>query len=96
MGRQGRRAASPRTAGLVHQAIIEGDVRELLPRVEAPVLLLSHLDCPSHDPGHARYLLAHLRRGTLAEHHDPNGVWFLGDVGWTLDRFADFVASAGS
>jgi DNA-binding SARP family transcriptional activator/pimeloyl-ACP methyl ester carboxylesterase len=91
----GRRAASPRTAGLVHQAIIEGDVRELLPLVEAPVLLLSRLDCPSHDPGHARYLVAHLRRATLAEHPDPNGVWFLGDVGWTLDRFDDFVASAG-
>lgn len=90
----GRRAASPRTAGLIHQAIVDGDVRELLPLITAPVLLLSRLDCPSHDPGHARYLAAHLRRATLAEHPDPNGVWFVGDVVWTLDRFAAFIAAA--
>jgi DNA-binding SARP family transcriptional activator/pimeloyl-ACP methyl ester carboxylesterase len=89
----GRRSASPRTAGLVHQAIMEGDVRGLLPRIDAPVLLLSRLDCPSHDAGHGRYLAAHLRRATLAEHADPNGVWFLGDVDWVLDRFAAFVAA---
>jgi DNA-binding SARP family transcriptional activator/pimeloyl-ACP methyl ester carboxylesterase len=91
----GRRAASPRTAGLVHRAIMEGDVRDQLPLITAPVLLLSRLDCPSHDLGHARYLAAHLQRATLSEHPDPNGVWFLGDVAWTLDRFAAFVAAAG-
>jgi pimeloyl-ACP methyl ester carboxylesterase/DNA-binding SARP family transcriptional activator len=91
----GRRAASPRTAGLVHQAIVDGDVRELLPLITAPVLLLSRLDCPSHDPGHARYLAAHLPRARLVEHPDPNGVWFLGDVSWTLERFAAFVEAAG-
>ncbi len=42
----GRRAASPRTAGLVHGAIMDGDVRALLARVMAPVLLLSRVDCP--------------------------------------------------
>lgn len=88
----GRRGASPRTAGLVHRAIVEGDVRALLPRVGTPVLLLSRVDCPSHDPGHGRFLAAHLPRATLEEHPDPNGLWFLGDVEWVLERFAAFVA----
>jgi pimeloyl-ACP methyl ester carboxylesterase len=89
----GRRAASPRTAGLVHQAIVDGDVRDLVGRVTAPVLLLSRVDCPSHDPGHGRWLVAHLPRATLSEHPDPNGVWFLGDVDWVLTQFAAFVGS---
>ena len=29
---------------------------------------------------------------TLEEHPDPNGLWFLGDVDWVLERFAAFVA----
>jgi len=89
----GRRAASPRTAGLVHRAIVDGDVRALLPRVTAPVLLLSRLDCPSHDPAHGRWLAAHLPRATLREHPDPNGVWFLGDVDWVLAQFRAFARS---
>ena len=91
----GRRAASPRTAGLVHRAIVDGDVRALLPRVTAPVLLLSRVECPSHDPGHGRWLAAHLPRATLREHPDPNGVWFLGDVDWVLMQFAAFVHPVG-
>jgi DNA-binding SARP family transcriptional activator/pimeloyl-ACP methyl ester carboxylesterase len=87
----GRRAASPRTAGLVHRAIVEGDVRAFVARVTAPVLLLSRVGCLSHDPGHARWLAAHLPRATLVEHPDPNGVWFLGDVDWVLTQFATFV-----
>jgi DNA-binding SARP family transcriptional activator/pimeloyl-ACP methyl ester carboxylesterase len=89
----GRRAASPRTAGLVHRAIVDGDVRGLVDRVTAPVLLLSRVDCPSHDPGHARWLAAHLPRATLLEHPDPNGVWFLGDVDWVLTQFAAVVVA---
>jgi DNA-binding SARP family transcriptional activator len=91
----GRRAASPGTAGLVHRAIVDGDVRALTARVTAPVLLLSRVDCPSHDPGHGRWLAAHLPRATLREHPDPNGVWFLGDVDWVLSQFAVFVHPTG-
>ena len=57
------------------------------------MLLLSRVDCPSHDPGHGRWLAAHLPRATLVEHPDPNGVWFLGDVDWVLTQFAAFVGS---
>lgn len=89
----GRRGASPGAAGLVHRAIVEGDVRAFVPRVTAPVLLLSRVECPSHDPGHGRWLAAHLPRATLREHPDPNGVWFLGDVEWVLAQFRAFARS---
>jgi len=57
------------------------------------VLLLSRVDCPSHDPGHGRWLAARLPRATLREHPDPNGVWFLGDVDWVLVQFRAFARS---
>jgi hypothetical protein len=75
------------------RAIADGDVRALVPRVTAPVLLLSRVECPSHDPGHGRWLAAHLPRATLREHPDPNGVWFLGDVDRVLTQFAAFARS---
>ena len=87
----GRRGASPRSAELMYSEFLHADVRGLLARVTAPVLLLSRLDCPSYDPGHGRYLAAHLPDARLVEHPDPNGPWFLGDVGWVLDQFADFT-----
>ena len=63
--------------------------------VTVPVLLLSRVDCPSHDPGHGRWLADHLPSATLEEHPDPNGVWFLGDVDWVLARFAAFIDASG-
>lgn len=55
-------------------------------------------DYPYGEPPSVEAVLRgiHLPRATLAEHPDPNGVWFLGDMGWTLDRFAEFIASAGT
>ena len=87
----GRRGASPGTAELFHRLVVAADVRDVLPEVAAPVLLLGRLDCASYDPGHGRYLVEHLPDARLLEHRDPDGPWFLGDVGWVLDRFARFT-----
>lgn len=88
----GRRGASPRTAALVHQLITTADVRDVLAGVVAPVLLLSRTGCASNDPGHSRYLAGQLPDATLVEHDDPDGPWFLGDVGWVMAQFTAFVA----
>lgn len=87
----GRRGASPGTAERFHALALHADVRDVLPAVVAPVLLLSRLDCASHDPGHSRYLAEHLPDARLVEHPDPDGPWFLGDVAWVLARFAEFT-----
>jgi pimeloyl-ACP methyl ester carboxylesterase len=88
----GRRGASPGTAEVLHRQLLTADVRRVLPEVAVPVLLIGRLGCASYDPGHGRYLLDHLPDARLLEHHDPDGPWFLGDVPWLLDRFAEFVA----
>jgi DNA-binding SARP family transcriptional activator len=89
----GRRGASPRTAELVHGELLQADVRDVLTQVRVPVLVLSRLGCASYDPGHGRYLAAHLPDARLAEHPDPDGPWFLGDVAWVLDQFEAFTST---
>jgi DNA-binding SARP family transcriptional activator/pimeloyl-ACP methyl ester carboxylesterase len=88
----GRRGASPGTAEMFHHLFTTADVRAVVPAVEAPVLVLARLGCASYDPGHARYLVEHLPHARLAEHHDPDGPWFLGDVGWVLANVAEFTS----
>ena len=88
----GRRGASPGGAGLVHAAMLAGDVRGVLDRVVAPTLLISCTGCASYDPGHGRYLAERLPRARLVEYPDPNGPWFLGDVGRVLAEFAAHTA----
>ncbi len=87
----GRRGASPRTAALAHTAIVEADVRDAVGLVDAPVLLLTRLGCASYDPGHGRYLEAHLRNATLRETEDPNDAWFIGDVAWVVEQVDRFT-----
>ena len=88
----GRRGASPRTAELFHRLVIQADVRDVLHRVTTPVLVLSRLECASYDPGHGRYLAEHLPEASLAEHADPDGPWFLGDVHRILEQFESFTS----
>ena len=87
----GRRGASPRTAALAHRAIVEADVRDAVGLVTCPVLLLTRVGCASYDPGHGRYLEAHLRDATLREVEDPNDAWFIGDVLWVVEQVDRFV-----
>lgn len=75
--------------------MVQTDVRGVLHRVTTPVLVLSRLECASYDPGHGRYLTEHLREASLAEHADPDGPWFLGDVTWVLEQFAAFTSCPG-
>ncbi|MGD9527147.1 alpha/beta fold hydrolase [Pseudonocardia sp.] len=91
----GRRGASPGTAALVHRAFLATDVRDVLAAVQAPVLLVSRTGCASNDPGHSRYLAAHLPDAVLDEYDDPDGPWFLGDVDRLTERFAAFAARGG-
>ena len=87
----GRRGASPKTAALAHRAIVEADVRDAVGLVTCPVLLLTRVGCASYDPGHGRYLQAHLRDATLREVEDPNDAWFIGNVPWVVEQVDRFV-----
>jgi DNA-binding SARP family transcriptional activator len=87
----GRRGASPGSAAALHRLLVGADVRHVLPRVTAPVLLISRTGCASHDPGHDDYLLTHLPTARVVTYPDPDGPWFLGDTGRVLAEFAAFT-----
>lgn len=89
----GRRGASPGAAAAFHRLLVAADVRDTLPRVAAPVLLISRSACGSHDPGHDRYLAAHLRNARIVTYPDPDGPWFLGDTERVLAEFAAFTGT---
>jgi DNA-binding SARP family transcriptional activator/pimeloyl-ACP methyl ester carboxylesterase len=89
----GRRAASPATATALHALIRVADVRELLPRVAAPVLVLHRRSCTSCDVGHARHLVEHLPDARLVLLPGADDLWFTGDVDALLDAVDTFVAA---
>ena len=66
-GRLERFAASPGTALARMRAILELDVREVLPLVTAPTLVIQNLGDVYVRAGHGRYLAEHIRDATLLE-----------------------------
>ena len=80
----GRRAASPRTAGLVHRAIVDGDVRALVPGSPRRCCCSRGSTARRTTPATAAGSPPTSPARPCVEHPDPNGVWFLGDVDWVL------------
>ncbi|HEX2577555.1 MAG TPA: BTAD domain-containing putative transcriptional regulator [Aquihabitans sp.] len=76
----GRRAAGPSVAAALHGAIFTADVRDLLPDVAPPVLLLHRRSCSSVDIGHARHLRDHLPDAELVLLPGADELWFVGDT----------------
>jgi pimeloyl-ACP methyl ester carboxylesterase len=76
----GRRAASPSVAAALHRLVLDADVRNLLPAVRVPVLLLHRRSCASADIGHARYLRDHLPDARLTVLPGADELWFTGDI----------------
>ena len=66
-GRLERFAASPGTALARMRAILELDVREVLPLVTAPTLVIQNLDDVYVRAGHGRYLAEHIADARLLE-----------------------------
>jgi class 3 adenylate cyclase len=62
-----RTGASPRAARALLRAATEGDVRPLLPLIQAPTLLLHRRDFQLLPIEHARYLAEHIPGARLAE-----------------------------
>jgi pimeloyl-ACP methyl ester carboxylesterase/DNA-binding CsgD family transcriptional regulator len=89
-----RIATSPQSAVDILLANWESDVRQLLPSITAPALVL-HRHHDLHIPlAHAEYLAAHLPNARLqvleGEHHLP----FFGDVGSVVEAIDAFIRPA--
>ncbi len=87
----GNRAASPSMARAVIKIIRHSDVRDTLPRITAPTLIL-HRDNPDFSPvGHAHYLAEHIAGSRLVELPGEDALYWVGDTAPMLDEIEEFI-----
>lgn len=87
----GNRAASPSMARAFITKIREGDVRDRLPLVAVPTLIL-HRDNPDFSPiGHAHYLAEHIPGSRFVELPGRDALYWVGDTAPVLDEIEEFI-----
>jgi DNA-binding CsgD family transcriptional regulator len=91
-----RMAASPAMAQQVLRMNMALDIRDVLPRIELPTLVLHRSGDPWIDVGHARYLAAHLPAATYLELPGSDHRPWLGDVDAIADEIEVFLSGRKS
>ena len=87
----GNRAASPSMARAVIKTIRHSDVRDTLPRITAPTLIL-HRDNPAFSPvGQAHYLAERIDGSRLVELSGEDALYWVGDTAPMLDEIEEFI-----
>jgi class 3 adenylate cyclase/pimeloyl-ACP methyl ester carboxylesterase len=87
----GNRAASPRMARAVTKVITESDVRDVLPRISVPTLILHRDSSPFVPVGHGRYLAEHITGSRYVELPGADAPYWVGDTGPMLDEIEEFI-----
>jgi class 3 adenylate cyclase len=87
----GNRAASPSMARALTQVVARADVRELLPRVSAPTLILHRKDAIFVPVGHGRYLAEHIPGARYVELPGADSLYWVGDSASMLDEIEEFI-----
>jgi class 3 adenylate cyclase len=87
----GNRAASPSMARAQTKIVTESDVRDVLPRITVPVLVL-HRDRSRFVPvEHGRYLAEHIPGSHLVELPGADALYWVGDTAPMLDEIEEFI-----
>jgi class 3 adenylate cyclase/alpha-beta hydrolase superfamily lysophospholipase len=90
-GRYQRQSASPSAAVALTRMATEMDVRELLPSVRVPTLVLHRSDDQVTRLGCARYLADHIEDAELVELPGADHWWFAGDTDGLIDAIGEFL-----
>ena len=86
-----RMAASPAMAQSLIRMNARLDIRELLPEIRTPTLILHRTDDTWIEVGHARYLAAHMPAATYVELPGGDHRPWLGDVDAIVDEVERFL-----
>ena len=87
----GNRAASPSMARALTQVVAGSDVRETLPRVSAPTLVLHRGDAIFVPAGHGRYIAEHISGARYVELPGADSLYWVGDSAPMLDEIEEFI-----
>jgi class 3 adenylate cyclase len=87
----GNRAASPSMARAMILTIRHADVRDKLPRITAPTLVLHRTDSEFTPVAHGRYLAEHIAESRLVELPGDDTLYWVGNTGPMLDEIEEFI-----
>jgi class 3 adenylate cyclase len=72
----------------------EVDVRDVLPTISVPVLVLQRAEDTFRDPGHSRYIAEHIPEARYVQLTGRDHVPFVGDMDRLLDEIEEFLTGA--
>ncbi|OBI47894.1 adenylate/guanylate cyclase domain-containing protein [Mycobacterium sp. E787] len=87
----GNRAASPSMARAMIIAVRQADVRDTLPRVSAPTLILHRTGSEFTPVAHGRYLAEHIAGSRFVELPGDDTLYWVGNTGPMLDEIEEFI-----
>jgi class 3 adenylate cyclase/pimeloyl-ACP methyl ester carboxylesterase len=87
----GNRAASPSMALAMIRTIRQADVRDTLPRITAPTLILHRADSDFTPVAHGRYLAEHIAGSRIVELPGEDSLYWVGNTGPMLDEIEEFI-----
>jgi class 3 adenylate cyclase len=91
-----RLAASPSQARILLSASAELDVRDVLPRVHVPTLVMHRSGDVAWDPRHSRYLAEHIAGARHVELEGVDSLPFVGDSDAIVEEIEEFLTGARS
>ncbi|KQY07542.1 cyclase [Mycobacterium sp. Root135] len=90
----GNRAASPSMARRSSQALTDADVRDKLPAITAPTLIVHREDATFVGVGHGRYLAEHIPGARYVELPGADTLYWVGDAMPLLAEIEEFVTGS--
>jgi class 3 adenylate cyclase len=87
----GNRAASPSMARALTQVVAAADVRDMLPRLSAPTMILHRQGAIFVPVGHGRYLAEHIPGARYVELPGADSLYWVGDSAPMLDEIEEFI-----
>ncbi len=91
-----RLSASPSAAQILLTAAADLDVRETLPRVHVPTLVMHRSGDSAWDPRHSRYLAAHIPGARYVELEGIDSLPFVGDSDAIVEEIEEFLTGGRS
>ncbi len=92
--RSQRMGASPSTARALVEANVQIDVRDILPHVQVPTLVIHRTDERVVHVGNGRYMAEHIPGARLLEQAGEDHLPWLGDADGVLDAIEEFVTGS--
>jgi class 3 adenylate cyclase len=87
----GNRAASPSMARAVNEVLAASDVRDSLPGIAAPTLILHRTQARFVPVEHGRYLAEHIAGSRYVELPGTDSLHWVGDAAPMLDEIEEFI-----